>query len=54
MGVRAEMGVSISQDATVGSDNLFAQNMSAVRVVTRHALAVGLPAAFACLKTSAS
>lgn len=54
MGVRAEMGVAISQDATVGSDNLFASNMSAVRVVTRHALAVGLPSAFSVLKTSAS
>lgn len=54
MGVRQEMGVAISQDATVGSDNLFAANMSAVRVVTRHALAVGLPAAFCVLKTSAS
>lgn len=54
MGVRQEMGVAISQDATVGSDNLFAANMSAVRVVTRHALAVGLPAAFCVLKTAAS
>lgn len=54
MGVRQDMGVAISQDATVGSDNLFAANMSAVRVTTRHALAVGLPAAFAVLKTSAS
>lgn len=54
MGVRSEMGVAISQDATVGSDNLFAANMSAVRVVTRHALAVGLPTAFSVLKTSAS
>ncbi len=54
MGVRNDMAVAISQDATVGSDNLFAANMSAVRVVTRHALAVGLPTAFAVLKTAAS
>lgn len=54
MGQRQEMGVSISDSATIGSDNLFAQNMSAVRVTTRHALAVGLPAAFAVLKTAAS
>lgn len=54
VGQRAEMGVAISQDATVGSDNLFAANMSAVRVVTRHAIAVGLPSAFAVLKTAAS
>lgn len=54
LGMREEMGVAISDSATIGSDNLFAQNMSAVRVVTRHALAVGLPTAFAVLKTSAS
>ena len=54
MGVRQEMGVAISDSATIGSDNLFAQNMSAVRITTRHAIAVGLPKAFACLETSAS
>lgn len=54
LGVRKEMGILISEHATVGSDNLFAANMSAVRVTTRHAIAVGLPSAFACLKTSAS
>ena len=54
MGTRQDLAVSISQDATVGSVNLFAQNMSAVRVVTRVAVAVGLPAAFAVLVTAAS
>ena len=54
VGVRQEMAVAISDSATIGTDNLFAANMSAVRVVTRYALAVGLPKAFACLKTSAS
>ncbi len=54
VGDRAEMAVAISQDATVGSDNLFSANMSAVRVVTRKAIAVGLPKAFAVLETSAS
>lgn len=54
MGVRQELGVAISDSATIGSDNLFAQNMSAVRVITRHAVAVGLPKAFAVLQTSAS
>lgn len=54
VGQRADMAVAISQDATVGSDNLFAANMSAVRVVSRWAVAVGLPSAFAVLKTSAS
>lgn len=54
MGTRSDMAVSISQDATIGTFNLFAQNMSAVRVVTRCAVAVGLPAAFSVLSTSAS
>ncbi len=54
LGMRQEMGVAISDSATIGADNLFAQNMSAVRVVTRHAVAVGLPKAFAILTTDAS
>jgi HK97 family phage major capsid protein len=54
LGEREGMNVSISQDATVGSDSLFEKNMSAVRVTKRVAVAVGLPTAFAVLKTSAS
>jgi HK97 family phage major capsid protein len=52
-GVREELAVSISDSATVGVNNLFEQNMSAVRVIARHAIAVGLPSAFAVLKTHA-
>ena len=54
LGLREEMEVAISNSATIGSDNTFAQNMSAVRVVARHAIAVGLPAALSALSTSAS
>lgn len=54
MGNRQDLAVSISQDATIGGINLFAANMSAVRVTMRCAIAVGLPAAFAALATSAS
>ena len=54
MGMREELAVAISQEATIDSVNLFAANMSAVRVTTRVALAVGLPKAFAVLKTAAS
>lgn len=54
LGMRAEMGVSISQEGVIGGVSLFETNMSAVRVITRHALAVGLPTAFAVLKTAAS
>jgi len=53
-GVRQELAVAISEHATIGSDNLFEQNMSGVRVTTRHAIAVGLPKAFAVLKTAAA
>lgn len=54
MGVRNEMGVTISQEASVAGVSLFETNQSAVRVITRHALAVGLPTAFSVLRTSAS
>lgn len=54
LGERAGMTVDIGREGTVGSDNLFEKNMSAVRVTSRHAIAVGLPTAFAVLKTSAS
>lgn len=54
VGEREGMNVSISQDATVGSDSLFEKNMSAVRVTKRIAIAVALPTAFAVLSTSAT
>lgn len=54
LGTRQDIAVDISREATVGGANLFAQNMSAVRVITRVAVAVGLPTAFAVLSTSAS
>ena len=53
-GVRKDLSLAISEHATVGADNLFEKNMSAVRVLTRHSVAVGLPAAFAVLKTAAA
>jgi len=54
LGMRQDLAVAISQEATVDSVNLFAANMSAVRVTTRVAIAVGLPTAFAVQETSAS
>lgn len=54
LGERSEMAVSIGQEGTVGGVSMFETNMSAVRVVSRHAIAVGLPTAFAVLKTAAS
>lgn len=54
MGDRKQMTLKISEDATVGSNNVFEQNMSAVRITERIALAVGLETAFAVLKTAAA
>lgn len=54
MGERADMAVSIGQEGTVGGVSLFETNMSAVRVVSRFGIAVGLPSAFAVLRTAAS
>jgi HK97 family phage major capsid protein len=54
LGDRDTMTVTTSEHATVGTDNLFEQNMSAVRVTTRHAIAVGLPKAFCRLVTGAT
>lgn len=48
------MEFATSADATVGGKNVFAANQMAVRFTHEHSLAVGLPAAFSVLKTSAS
>jgi HK97 family phage major capsid protein len=53
MGDRAPLQVSISQEGVINSVSLFETNQSAVRVIARHAIAVGLPTAFAVLKTAA-
>lgn len=53
-GDREGMTLTISDSATVGSNNTFERNQSAVRVTERFATAVGLPEAFARLKTAAS
>lgn len=53
-GDRQQMTLDISKDATIGSTNLFASNQSGVRTTQRVAVKVGLPKAFAVLKTAAS
>lgn len=53
-GDRQIITMAISDAATVGSNNTFEQNQSALRMTERYALAVGLPAALARLKTSAT
>jgi len=53
-GDRQQMTLDISNAATIGAANTFATNQSAVRVTERIAIAVGLPTAFAVLRTAAS
>jgi len=51
-GVRQELSVDTFNSGSVGAINLIDQNMSGVRVIARHAIAVGLPTAFAVLRTA--
>jgi len=53
-GNRKQMAVSIAQEATVGGVNLFEVNASAVRVLERIALAVGVAEAFTVLRLNAA
>lgn len=53
-GDRQQMSMALSDSATIGSTNTFESNMQAIRVTERVALAVGVPSAFAVLKTAAS
>lgn len=52
MGDGGEMTMAKSDSATVDSVNVFAANQSALRWTHDHAIVVGLPAAFAKLRTS--
>ena len=53
-GDREQMTMEVSNAATVGGVNAFAANQKVVRVKERVAIAVGIPTAFAVLKTSAT
>lgn len=54
LGDRKQMTIAISEEATIGSVNLFESNMSAVRVTERIAFETALASAFAILKTAAA
>jgi len=54
MGDRQQMTIKISEDGVVGGVSLLETNQAAIRLTERVALAVGLGAAFAVLKTAAS
>lgn len=53
-GDREQTSMKISQDGVVNSVSMFETNQSAVRITQRVAVKVGLPKAFAVLKTAAS
>lgn len=52
LGDRQKDQMAISQDATVGSTNLFQSNQQALRLTRRVSLNVGVPSAFATISTA--
>lgn len=54
LGDRRQITVAVSDQATIGTTNLFESNMSALRITERIGLTIALPTAFAVLKTSAT
>lgn len=54
LGDREQMTLDINDKGSVSTTNVWTSNQSAVRVTQRVALKVGLPTAFAALKTAAS
>ena len=50
MGERGSMTMKISEEGTVGGDNLFEKDMAALRVIERVALGVALPSSFLTMK----
>lgn len=54
VGDRGAIEISKSDSATVGGKNVFAANQTAIRILHRHAICVGLPAAIVIGRTAAS
>lgn len=54
LGDRQQMTIAIAKEGTIGSDNLFEQNMQGLRMTERISLAVAVPDAYSVLKTAAS
>lgn len=54
LGDRQEITLGVSQDATIGSNNLFEKNMSGIRVLERVGIVTAVGAYLARLKTAAS
>ena len=54
IGDRRRISIALADQATVGSTNLYEQDMLALRVTERIGMAIALPQAFAVLKTAAA
>jgi len=54
VGDRGPIEVAKSDSATVGGKNVFAANQTAIRVLHRHAISIGLPAALVKIVTAAA
>jgi len=54
IGDRRRISIALADQATVGSTNLYEQDMLALRVTERIGIAIALPQAFAVLKTAAA
>jgi hypothetical protein len=54
LGDREQMTIAITREGTIGSDNLFEQNMAGLRITERIAIDVAVPSAFTVIKTAAS
>lgn len=54
VGDRGPVEIAKSDSATVGGKNVFAANQTALRVLHRHAISIGLPASLVVIVTAAS
>lgn len=54
VGDRGPVDIAKSDSATVGGKNVFAANQTAIRILHRHAISIGLPAALVKIVTAAS
>ncbi len=54
LGDREQMTIAVTREGTIGTDNLFEQNMAGLRITERIAIDIAVPIAFTVIKTAAS
>lgn len=54
LGDRQEMTIALATEATIGSENLFEQDLRGLRITERISIQIAIPVALAYLKTAAS